>query len=294
VIGAGCGLLVGVLGRALLPRARLLAGGLYPVLTVALALIAFGAPTLVEGSGFLAVYLAGMLIGNGDMPHRQQILRAHDSLAWGSQILMFLTLGLLVFPSHLVAVAPRGLGIALWLIVVARPVAVAACLAPFGFSRAEILHIGWVGLRGAVPIILATYPVLAGLPGADTLFDVVFFVVLVSVLLQGTTARALTQRLGLAGVSAPAPAAELEINARHPLSGELLSYAIGPESAVVGTQVGEIPLPEGTSIVLVVRGSTLLPAAPGLTLEQDDHVHIVVPRGEKTAVQLLFGAREES
>ena len=292
VIGGGLGVLIGLGGRRILSRINLSSDGLYPVLTLATAMIAFGLPTLLHGSGFLAVYLAGMVIGNGQPAHRADLMRVHDFIAWASQIIMFLTLGLLVFPSRLMAVAPIGLAIALWLIFIARPVAVALCLAPFGYTRREIAHIGWVGLRGAVPIILATYPVLVGLEGAQMIFNIVFFVVVVSVLLQGTTAGWVTHRLGLAEMSAPAPAAILEIVSRQKLSGELISYFIRPEAAVAGIPADEIPLPAGAAIVLVVRGPQLLPAN-GLVIEPGDHVHLIAPRGARSEVALMFGQREE-
>jgi len=292
VIGAVLGLLIGFGGRKVLARINLTAGGLYPVLTLATAMIAFGLPTLVHGSGFLGVYLAGMVIGNGQPPHRADLLRVHDFIAWASQILMFLTLGLLVFPSRLAGVALFGLAIALWLIFIARPVAVAVCLAPFGYARREIALIGWVGLRGAVPIILATYPVLMHVEGAQLIFNIVFFVVVVSVLLQGTTARWVTHALGLAEMSVPPPAAVLEIVSRQKLTGELISYFIGPEAAVAGIPASEIPLPAGTAIVLVVRGPQLLPAE-GLVIEAGDHVHLVVQRCAKNEIALMFGQREE-
>ncbi len=291
-IGGGLGILIGLGGRRILARINLRSDGLYPVLTLATAMIAFGLPTLLHGSGFLAVYLAGMVIGNGQAPHRADLVRVHDFLAWASQIIMFLTLGLLVLPSRLFAVAPIGLAIALWLIFIARPVAVAVCLAPFGYTWREIVYVGWVGLRGAVPIILATYPVLVGLDGAQAIFNIVFFVVVVSVLLQGTTARWVTHRLGLAETSVPPPAAMLEIVSRQKLSGELISYFIRPEAAVAGIAADEIPLPEGAAIVLVVRGPHLLPAK-GLVIEPGDHVHLLAPRGAKSEIALMFGQREE-
>ncbi|HEX2224792.1 MAG TPA: potassium/proton antiporter, partial [Thermoanaerobaculia bacterium] len=154
-IGALLGVALGKAGRKLLQVSRLPVGGLYPVLTLALALLAFSVPTLLHGSGFLAVYLAGMVIGNGEIPYRTGIVRFHDALAWCGQVTMFLVLGLLVFPSRLVEVAPVGLALGLILALVARPVSVLPTLLPFRFPARETALIAWVGLRGAVPIILA-------------------------------------------------------------------------------------------------------------------------------------------
>src|SRR3954470_10311690 len=176
VMGAAVGVAAGYGGRHLLGRLTLLSGGLYPVMTLSLCLLALGVATLVHGSGFLAVYLAGLLLGNGPLPYRTGLLRVHDALAWLSQVGMFLVLGLLVYPSRLLEVAWLGLGIALLLAIVVRPVVVAVCLTPFRYPSREVLYIGWVGLRGAVPIVLATYPVLVGAPGAERLFDLIFII----------------------------------------------------------------------------------------------------------------------
>ncbi|HEX2141915.1 MAG TPA: potassium/proton antiporter [Candidatus Limnocylindria bacterium] len=166
VVGTAVGLGVGYGGRELLSRLLLSTGGLYPVMTLALGLLSFGVTTLLSGSGFLAVYLTGLIMGNGPLPYRPGLLRVHDALAWLSQVGMFLILGLLVFPSRLLDVAAVGLGISLLLALVIRPLVVAVILAPFHYRVREVLYIGWVGLRGAVPIVLATFPVLVGAPGA--------------------------------------------------------------------------------------------------------------------------------
>ena len=164
---------------------RLSASGLYPVLTIALACFAFGAPTLLAGSGFVAVYAAAVVLGNGPLPHASGLRRVHDAMAWFSQVAMFLLLGLLAFPSRLASVAGPGLFLGLFLALVARPVMVFALLLPFRMPLREVAFVSWVGLRGAVPIMLATFPVLAGLPYAQRVFDLVFFVVVVSAVRAG-------------------------------------------------------------------------------------------------------------
>jgi cell volume regulation protein A len=294
LLGAVGGLAAGFVGRWLISRVRLGADGLYPVLSLATAMFAFGATTLASGSGFLAVYVAGVVLGHGSLPHRSGLVRVHDSLAWMSQILMFLTLGLLVFPSRVMAVAPVGLTLALWLIFIARPLAVIACLAPFRYPWSHQLYIGWVGLRGAIPIVLAMFPVLAELPGSRHVFDVVFFVVVVSVLVQGTTAPWLTRRFRLGGPMTPSPPAFLDISTRRPLGAEPQSFFIRPDAAVAGAEVGHIPLPEGAAVLFVIRDRRLLPAPTDLVIEPGDHVYVVVPPAERGHVQLLFGTREES
>jgi cell volume regulation protein A len=196
-VGAGVGWVAGLASRRLLQASRLPADGLYPVLTLGLALLTFGAATVLGGSGFLAVYLAGVVLGNREFPYRAGLLGFHDAAAWCGQVTMFLVLGLLVFPSRLLQVSGTGLVLALFLTLVARPVAVLLCLAPFRFPWRETAFVGWTGLRGAVPIILAIFPVLAGVEGAKPLFDLVFFVVVVSALVPGGTVGWAARRLGL-------------------------------------------------------------------------------------------------
>ena len=292
-VGLLAGWLVGRAGRLVLPRARLAAGGLYPVLTLSLAFIAFGAATILRGSGFLAVYVAAVTLGNGPLPYRTGLVRVHDAMAWFSQVAMFLLLGLLADPARLWAIALPGLALALFLVFVARPAAVVPCLLPFRFAPREIAFLSWVGLRGAVPIILATYPVLSGVAGSDRIFDLVFFVVVVSTLLQGTPIRWLARRLDLVAPGPPAPRAVLEIVSRDPLAGEVLSFYVEEASAVAGSAIADLPFPEGASVMLVVRGHDLVPPRGPTTLQPGDHVYVFARPEEKALVHLLFGREEE-
>jgi potassium/hydrogen antiporter len=293
VMGAVVGAAAGYGGRQLLGRLMLLSGGLYPVMTLSIGLLAFGVATLVHGSGFLAVYLAGLLLGNGPLPYRTGLLRVHDALAWLSQVGMFLILGLLVYPSRLLEVALIGLGIAAVLAFIVRPLVVALCLLPFRYPKKEMFYIGWVGLRGAVPIVLATYPVLAGAPGAGRLFDLVFFIVVASALVPGATVAWVTQRLGLQTREPPAPHAVLAIESRQPLQGELMSFYIDEALVVTGMPVEELPLPEGAAVTLIVRQNRLVPPTPGTTLQVGDHVHLIAAADERGFIQLMFGRPEE-
>jgi cell volume regulation protein A len=292
-IGAVIGAAVGFGARFLAARVRLRAAGLYSVLAVGLALVAYGVASLASGSGFLAVYVAGIMLGNGAPPNRGTLLRTHDFIAWASQIGMFIVLGLLVSPSRLLGVAPAGVTIALLLAFVARPMAAAVCLLPFRFKAREIVLVGWVGLRGAVPIILALIPVLKNVDGADQIFNVVFFVVLVSVIVQGGTVRWLTRRLGL-GTEEPAmPDALLEIESTRPLQVELMTFYVASASAVCGVRIADIPFPERSSAMLVVRGSELVAPKGDTELRSGDHVFVFCPREEAALVRLLFGREAE-
>ena len=190
ILQMGLGALIGFgVGRGavwLINRLRLEYDGLYPVLSFALVLVTYGATALVGGNGFLAVYLAGLVMAQQEFVHKRSLVQFHDGLAWLMQIIMFVTLGLQVFPSRLPDVALAGLYVAIFLILVARPLSVFLALAPTRLGLREKVFVSWVGLRGAAPIVLATFPLLAGVAKADTIFHLVFFIVLTSVLLQGT------------------------------------------------------------------------------------------------------------
>lgn len=294
LVGATFGWLTGRVGVAILQRVRLRASGLYPALTVAIALVSFGVTTMVGGSGFLASYIAALIVGNADLPYRSSVTRVHDALAWIAQIGMFLLLGLLVFPSRLLEIAPIGLGLVAILMLVARPVAVLASLLPFRFPLREKLFVGWSGLRGAVPIILATFPVLRGVPGADRLFDLAFFVVVVSVLITGGTLPWLLRRLQLEGDEPPAPPAVLEIFSTQKLSGQLLSFFVEEELDVCGVPLSEIPFPEGSAVTLILRGETLIVPKGHSTLEPGDHVYVATTPEDRPFVQLMFGRPEDA
>jgi cell volume regulation protein A len=292
-IGGAMGWLIGTGGRLALARLGLLPGGLLPVLSLAVALLAYGAPTLVHGSGFLSVYVAGMALANGDLPYRAGLLRVHDALAWLGQVVMFLVLGLLVFPSRLLDVGLQGAGLALFLAIVARPAVVALCLLPFRYPWRETLYVGWVGLRGAVPVVLATMPVLAGVPGAERLFDVVFFIVVVNALVPGSTVAWVTRQLKVESDEPPAPRAVLAIESATPLDGDILSFHVDEALAVAGVALADLPFPDGAGVMLIVRGRQLVAARGTTTFEPGDHVYVFVRREDRGEILLMFGRPEE-
>jgi cell volume regulation protein A len=205
---------------------------------------------------------------------------------------MFLLLGLLVFPSRLLEVAGTGLTLALVLACFARPVVVGLCLLPFRYSPRDVAYIGWVGLRGAVPIILATYPILGGVPGAARLFDVVFFIVVVNAILPGMTVRQVTRWLGLESDEPPAPQAVLEIESMQPLDGELMSFYVDEALAVVGVRMSELPFPPRSAATLIVRGQRLIAPKGGTRLRPGDHVYVFARAEDRPFIQLMFGRPE--
>lgn len=292
-VGGALGLGLGFVGRLIIKRLRLQVAGLYPVMTLALAFLAFGLPTLFHGSGFLAVYAVGVMLGNETLRYRTGLLRVHDALAWLAQVAMFLVLGLLVYPRELLDVAWVGLGLSLFLAVIARPLSVLLCLLPFRFPAGEIVYTGWVGLRGAVPIILATYPVLARAPGAHVLFNVVFFIVVVNGFIPGMTVPWVTRKLGLAANVPEPPPAVLEIASTQLLNGELSAFYIDMASASAGARISELPFPPESAAMLIVRGLELLAPKGDTVLKAGDHVYVFSKTEDLPFLRLMFGQRED-
>ncbi len=297
VLQLGVGALVGVGagygGRFALQHARLPSTGLYPVLTLALAFGAFGVATLARGSGFLAVYLTGALLGAGRLPLRANLRRVHDALAWVAQITMFLLLGLSIRPAALPHALLLGSLLAAVLALVARPLAVLLCLAPFRYRPKERLFVAFVGLRGAVPIVLATYPLIRHIAGAQALFELVFAMVVVNSVVPGALAGRLAQALGLHERRPPPAPAGLEMISLQDYDGDFVSYYVGEASAVAGAEIQELPLPAGCAVTLVVRGRELVPPRGDTRLEVGDHVYLFTKAADRTLVDLLFGLVEE-
>ena len=291
-IGAAVGVGVALGGRVALRRVPPTIAGLIPVVTTAVAAIAYGGATVVHGSGLLAVYAAGLTFGDEDqLPDRAGVRRIHDFLAWTAQVAMFLTLGLLVYPSQLVAVAPTALALALCLLIAARPAAVALCLLPWRFRLHEVGYISWVGLRGAVPIVLATFPVMVGVGGAMDIFNLVFFVVVLGVVLQGATVPALTRRLGLAEVMPPPPAATIALTSRGPLATRIVTFRVDDHAAAAARPLAELPCSDQAAVALVVRGEEIYAGRGVAQLLPGDHVSVVCRPQDEPALARWFGQR---
>ena len=290
----GLGLLGGYAGgRALawaIGRLRL-AEGLYPLLAFAGGLFIFGATNAAGGSGFLAIYVAGMVVGNARVHAAQDILSVHDGLAWIAQIVMFLVLGLLATPLELLVVAPAALAVAAAMILVARPVAVWLSLLFYRASAAEKVFISWVGLRGAVPIVLALFPLMAGLEHARLFFDVAFFVVLVSLVCQGWTITPLARRLKLEVPPAFDALQRVELDIGGRKGYELVGYAVPEWSPMAGAALNELPLNPGERVVAMFRGNDFRDPADDVRIQAGDVVYLLARSEDVERISRVLAAR---
>jgi cell volume regulation protein A len=286
-IGAVIGAVIGWASRRAFIRLDLPTGGLYPVASMAAAGIAYGLADVAHGSGFLSVYLTGLWLGTGVVPARRTITAFHQGMSWVAQISLFFLLGLLVFPSDLASVAVEGIALALALIFVARPIAVMAATALASFDIRERLMLSWAGLRGAVPIWLATLPVIAGVEGSDELFNNVFFVVVSSTLIQGITFEPLAERLGLTTNEPALPQPLLETGIIQELGGDVFAYRVDSGDAAAGRMIKELGLPRESLVNLIVRdGEALLPRG-STVVEPGDEVHLLVRRESRSEIGRL-------
>jgi cell volume regulation protein A len=278
-IGAAVGLAVGRIASAALDRVRLPTDGIYPVATIAIAGLSFGLAEVAYGSGFLAVYLTALALGGARIPARRTIVAFHEGVGWVAQIGLFILLGLLVFPSALDDVAWESLALSAVLILVARPLAalLATVFAPLNLRERTML--GWAGLRGATPIWLATFPVVAGVGTGQELFSIVFFVVVTSTLVQGASFEPLARRLGLTTDEPALPKRLLESGRIRRLGGDVLTYRLRPGSAAAGHLVRELGLPREALVNVIVRDGAAIPPRGSTELREGDELHVLV-RGE--------------
>jgi cell volume regulation protein A len=292
-LGIAFGIGLGLLAVRLINRLKLDSEGLYPVATISVVGGIFGATQLAGGNGFLAVYLTGLVMAHRDMLHRRSLVQFHDGLSWLMQILMFLTLGLQVFPSRLLPVAASGLALALFLILVARPFAVLASLAFARMRFRQKLFVAWVGLRGASPIILATFPLAAGVGRSDELFHLVFFAVLVSVLVQGTTLRWMAERLDLAR--------PIEAKGKYPIeyvpaqrwASEMIEIQLPGDSPLAGRRIMDAGFPKSALVILVGRQEDFLAPNGSTVLAAGDRLLVLANRNDVAGLRELAGVAAE-
>ncbi len=289
-IGAAVGIGVGFASRAAFTRLDYPTPGLYPVASIAAVGLSYGLAELAHGSGFLAVYLSGIVLGTGVIPARRTITAFHQGVSWVAQISLFFLLGLLVVPSALGDVAIEGILLALIVMLLARPLAtlVATALSPFRFR--ERVMLSWAGMRGAIPIWLATFPVIAGIEASQFVFDVVFFVVVLSTVIQGTSFEPLAHRLGLTTSQPALPRPLVETGVIQELGGDVFAYRVDPRDVVVGHMVKELGLPRDALVNLIVREGEALPPRGSTVIEAGDELHLLIRREAREVVGELTTA----
>jgi cell volume regulation protein A len=287
-LGSLIGLAIGWAAIKIINKIELSTSGLYPVMVLAFGLLGFGIAANLGGSGFLAIFIVGVVIGNKNFVFKRTTFLFHDGLAWMSQITMFVVLGLLINPLTLLDIWWQGLLIAIALTFVARPLAVVPVLKLFGFNYREITLVSWVGLRGSVPIILAIYPLMYGLPNAPLIFSVVFFVVLISATVQGSTLPWVAQKLNLTEPPPPTPAVSLEITALNDVDAEIVEYTLAKQSRAAGRRLSQAALPEGTVVAMITRGSEVIPPRGSTQLIEGDHLFIVTKPETRLFIEQVF------
>lgn len=286
----GLGLLVGVALGALaswvFARIPPSIGAFAPVASVAAGALSFGAADVIGGSGFLAVYLVGLAVGSTPSRYRRQLVSFHEGLAFVAQVALFVVLGLLVFPRDLPDVALSGLALAFLLMLVARPAAVWASTAALPYTQRERLLLGWAGLRGAVPIVLATFVLSSDVPHKETIFNAVFFVVVVSTIIQGTTLEWVAQRLGLTSPAPPVHEPPLEVGPLSKL--DLVDFAVAGDHAVNGSAVRELGLPRDSLIAVINRDGDAIPPRGSTVIQPGDRLYVLVPRKQRADLEDVF------
>jgi potassium/hydrogen antiporter len=286
-LGSAIGLALGRLAAIALNAARLPAEGIYPVATVAIAGLAYGLAEVAHGSGLLATYLTALALGSASFPAKRGVVAFHEGLGWVAQISLFVLLGLLVFPSRLDEVALKGLALSAALIVVARPVAALAATALARLNARERLMLGWAGLRGATPIWLATFPVVAGIGAGDELFAIVFFVVVSSTLVQGMTFEPLARSLGLTTDEPALPRRLLESGRIRRMGGDVIAYRLPAGAAATGHVVRELELPREALVNVIVRDGRAIPPRGSTELREHDELHILIRSERRDEVEAL-------
>ncbi|GAA0324146.1 potassium/proton antiporter [Bacillus carboniphilus] len=292
-IGVLLGFGIGKVSVRVINSINLDSSGLYPVLSLAFAILAYAFTTLVGASGLLAVYIAAMIMGNADLTYRHSIVRFNEGFAWMMQILMFILLGLLVFPNQLLHIVWQGLLLSAILMVIARPLGVFISLLGAKFTNKEKVFLSWAGLKGAVPIVLATYPMLAGIENSQTLFNVVFFVVLTSALIQGGTIPLMAQKLGLVGKEKPSSSYSLELVSIGKTNSEIIEVIIPEHSVIAHKQLKDVEPTNDLLIVAVIRNDQILTPRGNTTILPGDILYILVSKKKRNEVKNYLLKQEE-
>lgn len=287
-VGLLLGIVVGKVSVYLINRINLDSSGLYPVMALGFAVLTYGLAAVVHSSGLLAVYVMGLTLGNAELIYHRTIMNFNHGFAWMMQIFMFVLLGLLVFPQELANIAWEGLLLSVILMVLARPIGVFISLFFAKFSFREKTLISWAGLRGAVPIVLATYPLLAGLPQGKLFFNVVFFVVLTSAVIQGTTISPLASRLKLVGKEGAAQPSLMELVSLGKTDSEFNHIGIGSNMWIAGLQISEIGLPDDILFTAIIRNKRIVTPHGSTIIESGDTVYVLSPKSKRDEMRGFF------
>jgi cell volume regulation protein A len=274
-LGLVVGVVLGVVAAWVFARLPDAIGAFAPVASLAVVAVSFGVADVLGGSGFLAVYLAGLAVGSTRSRYHRQLGAFHEGIAFLAQVALFIVLGLLVFPHQLFDVAGAGLALTLLLVLVIRPLAVVVATAAGHFSARERVLLGWAGLRGAAPIVLATFAISAHIPRANTIFNAVFFVVVISAILQGTTLELLARKLALVAASPPHSSPPLEVSSVSKLN--LVDFAVAPEHAISGRAIRDLGLPRRALVAVISRGDTAIPPRGSTVVEPGDRLYVLAP-----------------
>ena len=275
ILGGALGFVFGIVSKYVINHIKLDFEGLYPPLSITMMFLTYSVTTAIGGNGFLAVYISAIFLGNQDILHKRTIMKMFDGLAWLMQIILFVALGLLVFPSRIVPVIGVGLLISLFLIVVARPLSVLLTLAPFKMNNRVRVFISWVGLRGAVPIVFATFPLMAGLEKADMIFNIVFFISVTSVLIQGTTIPRVAKWLHVALPARVKPVTPADILLSETVNSEMAEFIIDSGKVAAGKKIVDLGFPQNVRIALLKRKNNYL-IPDGLTVIEPGDKLIVI------------------
>jgi len=287
-LGLGLGLLAGWFIVQVLNRIALDTSGMYPILAIGFAILTYSGVGLLKGSGFLAVYVMALVIGNSDLQYRFTIVRFNEGFAWLMQIMMFILLGLLVFPLQLLEITWQGLVLSILLMFVARPLGVFISLMYSKFTGKEKTLIAWAGLKGAVPIVMATYPMIAGLEHGQLFFNIVFFIVLTSALIQGATISPLAKRLGLAGEPGGQQVHALELVSVGKTNMDLVKKTIEPGACIENSYLHQLRLPNDTLITAIIRGEEMIAPKGTTQLLAGDVAYVLVAKNQRDEIRRLF------
>ncbi|MDG5473544.1 potassium/proton antiporter [Jeotgalibacillus sp. ET6] len=294
-IGLIFGLILGKIASVSINRIKLDSSGLYPIFSLAFALLSYSVTQVAGGSGFLAVYVAALVIGNSELTYRYSIFQFNEGFAWMSQILMFIILGLLVFPAQVFTmnIILNGLLLSFVLIFVARPIAVYLSTIGMKYSNKEKLFISWAGLRGAVPIVLATFPIVAGIEKGQLFFNVVFFIVLTSTLLQGSTISYVAKKLKLTGPKKDTPHHSIELISIGKANAEMVQFQTNKDLALVGKKLHELDLPNEVTISAMVRDEELITPYGETEILAGDFLYILVASKHKEKVRKMMETKKK-